>query len=86
MYPNIKLEIFKRGIHQNRLARVLGINEVILSKIIHGYREPSEAQRRLLAGYLDVDEGWLFEKFDGDLPARVSSQTETPQERKDGES
>ncbi len=86
MYPNLKLEIFKRGIHQNHLARVLGINEVILSKIIHGYREPSEAQRRLLAGYLEADEGWLFEKFDGSLTGRASSQTETPQERKDGES
>ena len=86
MYPNLKLEIFKQGIHQNHLARVLGINEVILSKIIHGYREPSEAQRRLLASYLEADEGWLFEKFDGALPARASSRTETPQERKDGES
>jgi transcriptional regulator with XRE-family HTH domain len=65
MYPNLKLAIFKRGIHQNRLARLLGINEAILSKIIHGYREPSDSQRRLLAGYLAEDESWLFEKYDG---------------------
>jgi len=65
MYPNLKLAIFKRGLHQNRLAQVLGINEAILSKIIHGYRQPSEPQRRLLANFLSVSEEWLFEKYDG---------------------
>lgn len=64
MYPNFKLEIFRRGIHQNHLARQLGMNETILSKIICGYREPSEAQRKTLATYLKVDEAWLFEKYD----------------------
>lgn len=64
MYPNLKLEIFRRGIHQNRLARTLGINEAILSKIIHGYREPSESQRKLIADYFQMDESWLFERYD----------------------
>lgn len=80
MYPNLKLEIFKRGIHQNHLAKVLGINEAILSKIIHGYREPPETLRRLLAGYLEVDENWLFEKYDG------SGSASAPREGKNGES
>lgn len=70
MYPNLKLQIFRRGLHQNHLARELGIEETILSKIIHGYREPSEAQRRLLASYLEADETWLFEKYDGAPTAR----------------
>jgi transcriptional regulator with XRE-family HTH domain len=64
MYPNLKLAIFKSGMHQNRLARDTGINEVILSKIIHGHKNPSEQQRALLAGYLQADEGWLFERFE----------------------
>lgn len=65
MYPNLKLEIFKRRIHQNNLAKELGINEAILSKIIRGYRQPTAAQRQLLARYLEVDEDYLFERFEG---------------------
>ncbi len=64
MYPNLKLEIFKRGMRQNQLARLLGLNEAILSKIINGYREPSVEQRKQLADFLQVEERWLFEKYD----------------------
>jgi transcriptional regulator with XRE-family HTH domain len=72
MYPNLKLAIFKRGFRQNFLARELGINEAILSKIIHGYREPSESVRSRIAGYLGVEEAWLFEKYDVNSDAGVS--------------
>jgi transcriptional regulator with XRE-family HTH domain len=71
MYPNLKLEIFKRGIHQNHLARMLGIGEAILSKIIHGSREPSELLKRKIADRLQVDEAWLFEKY---LPGSASDE------------
>lgn len=37
------------------------MDETVLSKIIHGYRNPTAAQRRLLADYLKADEEWLFE-------------------------
>src|SRR5215467_6382763 len=63
MYPNLKLQIFRRGNHQNQLARVIGIDETVLSKIIHGYREPSPALRKMLAAHLEADENWLFEKY-----------------------
>jgi transcriptional regulator with XRE-family HTH domain len=62
MYANIKLQIFRKGIHQNQLAQTLGMDETLLSKIIRGYREPSEAQRKQLADYLNASEQWLFEK------------------------
>jgi len=62
MYANIKLQVFRRGIHQNQLARAVGMDETLLSKIIRGFREPSEAQRKQLADYLDASEQWLFEK------------------------
>lgn len=65
MYPNLKLQIFKLGIHQNHIARALRIDESVLSKIIHGYREPSEAQRKQLADFLKVEVTWLFEKYNG---------------------
>ena len=62
MYANIKLQIFRKGIHQNQLARTLGMDETILSKIIRGFREPSEAQRKQLASCLEASEQWLFER------------------------
>jgi transcriptional regulator with XRE-family HTH domain len=69
MYPNLKLQIFKQGVHQNHIARALRIDESVLSKIIHGYREPSEGQRKQLADFLRVEETWLFEKYNG-VPQR----------------
>ncbi len=72
MYPNLKLHMFKRGIHQNRLARQLGIADAVLSKIIHGYREPTKAERALMAEYLQVDEAWLFEKYESTEPAELA--------------
>jgi transcriptional regulator with XRE-family HTH domain len=83
MYPNLKLAIFKKGLRQNQLAREVGIHEVILSKIIHGYREPSAEQRTRLSQYLDVNEGWLFEKYA--VPV-VDVQSGDGQERDYGES
>lgn len=64
MLPNLKLQIFRRGGHQNRLAKMIGIDETVLSKIIHGYRDPTAAQRKALATYLEADEAWLFERFE----------------------
>jgi transcriptional regulator with XRE-family HTH domain len=66
MYPNLKLQVFRKGIHQYQLARALSLDQTVLSKIIRGYREPSEAQRKLLANYLQVSETWLFEEYQND--------------------
>jgi plasmid maintenance system antidote protein VapI len=52
MYPNLELQIFKRGMRENYLAQVLGINEAILSKIIHGYDDVRES----LADFLETGE------------------------------
>lgn len=68
MYPNLKLQIFKLGIRQNQIAKDLKLCESQLSKIIHGYREPSPGERKILAGYLNVDESWLFERHEN-VPA-----------------
>jgi len=68
MFPNLKLKIFILGSHQNRLAKSVGIDETVLSKIIHGYRKPTAAQRKLLAEFLEADEAWLFERLDAPPP------------------
>ncbi len=67
MYPNLKLRIFTLGIRQNQMARELKICESQLSKIINGYREPSEAEKALLSQYLAVEERWLFEQHENVL-------------------
>jgi transcriptional regulator with XRE-family HTH domain len=73
MYPNLKLQIFKRGVRQNHLAKQMGVSDAILSKIIHGYREPSAAERRVLSAYLEADENWLFEKFEGEPASTLAN-------------
>jgi transcriptional regulator with XRE-family HTH domain len=61
VYPNLKLQLWRSGIRQNRLAQMLGVDETMLSKIINGYRTVSPELRGRIAGILQTDEGWLFE-------------------------
>jgi len=61
MYPNLKLQLWKSGIRQNRLAQLLGMDETMLSRVVNGYREPNEKLRLAIAGILRCEEGWLFE-------------------------
>jgi transcriptional regulator with XRE-family HTH domain len=72
MYPNLKLQIFRRRNHQNQLARDVGIDETVLSKIIHGYRRPTEAQKKILASYLEAEESWLFETYEARVPRPIA--------------
>lgn len=65
MYPNLKLQLWKTGIRQNRLARMLEMDETLLSKIVNGFREPSPELRKRIATLLRSDEQWLFERARG---------------------
>lgn len=60
IYPNLKLRIYTSGIRQNRLAKMLGIDEAHLSRIINGFRQPSGDIREQLATILQSDQEWLF--------------------------
>lgn len=60
IYPNLKLRIYTTGIRQNRLARMLGIDEAHLSRIINGFRQPSGDIRAQIATILQSDPEWLF--------------------------
>lgn len=62
IYPNLKLRIYTSGIRQNRLARMLGIHEASLSRIMNGFREPTGEVRTQLASILHSDPDWLFQK------------------------
>ena len=61
MYSNLKLQIWRTGTHQNRLAKMLQIDETTLSRIVNGYREPSIELREKIAALLHCDQAWLFE-------------------------
>jgi transcriptional regulator with XRE-family HTH domain len=61
MYPNLKLELWKAGIRQKRLAQMLGVDETMLSRIMNGFREPSQQMRIRIAELLQRDETWLFD-------------------------
>ena len=61
MYPNLKLQLWKSGIRQNRLAQLLGMDETMLSRIVNGYRDPSPKLRVAIANALRCEESWLFE-------------------------
>jgi len=60
MYPNLKLQLWRCGIRQNRLAQLLGIHETLLSKIVNGFRDPDPRVRSRIAEILHSDETWLF--------------------------
>jgi len=62
MYPNLKLQLWRNGIRQNRLAQLLGIHESLLSRILNGFREPDDAIRCRIAEILRSDQEWLFTK------------------------
>ena len=61
MYPNLKLQLWRFGIRQNRLAQMLGMDETMLSRIINGFREPTPQVKTKIAELLQSDEAWLFE-------------------------
>ena len=60
VYPNLKLQIWKSGLRQNRVAQIVGIHETLLSKIVNGFRKPDEELRGRIATALHCDESWLF--------------------------
>jgi transcriptional regulator with XRE-family HTH domain len=60
MYPNLKLQLWRSGLRQNRLAQLVGIHETLLSKIVNGFRQPDADVRARIAAVLKTDEGWLF--------------------------
>lgn len=81
MYPNLKLQLWKTGIRQNRLAKMLHVDETRISRIVNGYREPNAELRENIARLLGCDARWLFESSDpaasgADVPFAANAQRE----------
>jgi transcriptional regulator with XRE-family HTH domain len=64
MYPNLRIQLWKAGIRQNRLAKMLDMDETLLSRIVNGYRQPSPEFRKRLSVLLESDEVWLFQEVE----------------------
>ena len=76
MYPNLKLQLWKCGIRQNRLAKMLKLDETVLSKIVNGFRAPSPKTREQIAVLLQCDEEWLFEESSPRTDVRMDLESE----------
>jgi transcriptional regulator with XRE-family HTH domain len=61
VYPNLKLQMWRSGLRQNRLARMLNIDETNLSRIVNGFRKPAPELKGRIAALLGSDEAWLFQ-------------------------
>jgi transcriptional regulator with XRE-family HTH domain len=61
MYPNLRIQLWKAGMRQNQLAKILEMDETLLSRIVNGYRQPSADLRKKLSAILQTDETWLFQ-------------------------
>jgi transcriptional regulator with XRE-family HTH domain len=54
--------MYTTGMRQNRLAKLVGIDEAYLSRIINGVRVPRQQMQLEIAKALGCDAAWLFER------------------------
>jgi transcriptional regulator with XRE-family HTH domain len=80
MYPNLKWQLWLSGIRQNRLAKILGVDETILSKIVNGSRAPNAQMRERIASFLQSDPDWLFQP--ADVRVRSDQSSDQPAQQK----
>ena len=75
MYPNLRVELWKAGLRQNKLAKMLEMDETLLSRIMNGYRQPSPAFRKRISALLKSDEEWLFQFEKPENPDPLNAKT-----------
>jgi len=66
MYPNLRLQLWRKHLRQNQLAQMLHIDESALSRILNGFRHPGPEMRKNIADLLESDEQWLFQAEDSE--------------------
>lgn len=72
IYPNLKLRVYTTGMRQNRLAKLVGIDEAYLSRIINGVRVPGKHMQEQIAHVLGCDAEWLFQQTTIQVPVEMS--------------
>ncbi len=71
IYPNLKLRVYTTGMRQNRLAKLVGIDEAYLSRIINGVRVPGKQTQEQIAQVLGSDPEWLFQQTTVQIPVEM---------------
>jgi len=74
IYPNLKLRVYTTGMRQNRLAKMVGIDEAYLSRIINGVRVPGKQMQQQIAQALGCDPEWLFQQATVQAPGRLREE------------
>lgn len=72
IYPNLKLRVYTTGMRQNRLAKLVGIDEAYLSRIINGVRVPGKQMQQQIAQVLGCDADWLFQQTPIQMPMQMT--------------
>jgi len=72
IYPNLKLRVYTTGMRQNRLAKLVGIDEAYLSRIINGVRVPGKQMQEQIAQVLGCDANWLFQQTTVQIPVDMN--------------
>jgi transcriptional regulator with XRE-family HTH domain len=75
IYPNLKLRVYTTGMRQNRLARLVGIDEAYLSRIINGVRVPGKQMQEQIAQVLGCDAEWLFQQTTIQVPLQMNGNS-----------
>ena len=75
IYPNLKLRVYTTGMRQNRLAKLVGIDEAYLSRIINGVRVPGKQMQQQIAEALGCDADWLFQQATIEIPAEFNANS-----------
>jgi len=75
IYPNLKLRVYTTGMRQNRLAKLVGIDEAYLSRIINGVRVPGKQMQQQIAEALGCDAEWLFQQATLEMPAEINANS-----------
>ena len=76
IYPNLKLRVYTTGMRQNRLAKLVGIDEAYLSRIINGVRVPGKQMQEQIAQVLGCDPDWLFQQTAVQIPTEMSRNSQ----------
>ena len=74
IYPNLKLRVYTTGMRQNRLAKMVGIDEAYLSRIINGVRVPGKQMQQQIAEALGCDPEWLFQQATVQAPGEPNRE------------
>lgn len=75
IYPNLKLRVYTTGMRQNRLAKLVGIDEAYLSRIINGVRVPGKQMQQQIAQVLGCDADWLFQQTPIQMPMEMNGNS-----------